>query len=86
MIASSHPESQRALSDVVVDMGLIEESCPLGLTPTASTAVVSAITAPIEPVLMQKSGTTKRPGWARPASELRSVRGARAPAHHNVPI
>ena len=37
---TSHPESElRNQSDFVLDMGIIEEPCPLGLTPSASMAV-----------------------------------------------
>ena len=40
---TSHPESDlRNLSDFVLDMGVIEEPCPLGLTPSASMAVMLA--------------------------------------------
>ena len=41
---TSHPDSRlRELSDIVLDMGIIEEPCPLGLTPTSSIAVMLAI-------------------------------------------
>jgi len=41
---TSHPDSElRGLSDVVIDMGVIEEPCPYGLTPTASIVVMLAI-------------------------------------------
>ena len=41
---TSHPESDlRNLSDFVLDMGVIEEPCPIGLTPSASMAVMLAI-------------------------------------------
>ena len=37
---TSHPDSElRGLSDLVLDMGIIEEPCPIGLTPSASMAV-----------------------------------------------
>jgi arabinose-5-phosphate isomerase len=41
---TSHPDAPlRALVDLVLDMGVVEEPCPLGLTPSASSAVMSAI-------------------------------------------
>ena len=44
---TSHPDSElRKYSDVVIDMGEIEEACPLGLTPTSSMAVMLAIFFP----------------------------------------
>jgi arabinose-5-phosphate isomerase len=58
---TSHPESDlRPLSDVVLDMGEIDEPCPLGLTPTASIAVMSAIGDALALVLMERKGITKR--------------------------
>lgn len=51
---TSHPDSElRALSDIVVDMGLIEEPCPHGLTPSASIAVMLAISDAIALALME---------------------------------
>ncbi len=41
---TSHPDSRlRELSDIIIDMGVIEEPCPLGLTPSATIAVMLAI-------------------------------------------
>jgi arabinose-5-phosphate isomerase len=58
---TSHPETElRSLSDVVLDMGEIVEPCPLGLTPTASMAVMSAIGDALALVLMERKGITKR--------------------------
>lgn len=57
---TSHPESDlRNLSDFVLDMGIIEEPCPLGLTPSASMAVMLAITDAIALSLMEQKGVTK---------------------------
>jgi arabinose-5-phosphate isomerase len=51
---TSHPDSElRTLSDIVVDMGLIEEPCPHGLTPSSSIAVMLAISDAIALVLME---------------------------------
>jgi arabinose-5-phosphate isomerase len=51
---TSHPDSElRTLSDIVVDMGLIEEPCPHGLTPSASVAVMLAISDAIALALME---------------------------------
>jgi arabinose-5-phosphate isomerase len=58
---TSHPESDlRPLCDVVLDMGEIEEPCPLGLTPTSSMAVMSAIGDALALVLMERKGVSKR--------------------------
>ena len=58
---TSHPESDlRSLCDVVLDMGEIVEPCPLGLTPTASIAVMSAIGDALALVLMERKGVSKR--------------------------
>ena len=58
---TSHPETElRALCDVVLDMGDIVEPCPLGLTPTSSMAVMSAIGDALALVLMERKGVTKR--------------------------
>jgi arabinose-5-phosphate isomerase len=57
---TSHPESDlRKLSDFVLDMGIIEEPCPLGLTPSASMAVMNAITDAIALSLMEQKGITR---------------------------
>ncbi len=49
----------RDLSDIVLDMGEIEEPCPLGLTPSASTVVMHAIGDALTLVLMERKGVTK---------------------------
>ena len=50
---TSHPESElRTLSDIVVDMGVITEPCAHGLTPSASIAVMLAISDALALVLM----------------------------------
>ena len=52
---TSHPDSGlHGLCDIVVDMGVITEPCALGLTPTASTAVMSAISDALALVLMER--------------------------------
>lgn len=41
---TSHPDSSlRELSDILIDMGIVNEPCCLGLTPSATTAVMHAI-------------------------------------------
>src|SRR3954468_10698188 len=41
---TSHPESElRGLSDIILDMGIIEEPCAHGLTPTASIVTMLSI-------------------------------------------
>jgi arabinose-5-phosphate isomerase len=57
---TSHPDSTiRRLCDVVISMGEIAEPCSLGLTPTASTAVMLAIGDALALVLMEKRKFTK---------------------------
>lgn len=57
---TSHPDSElRALADIVLDMGVIEEPCPLGLTPSASMAVMLAISDAIALALMEAKGVTR---------------------------
>jgi len=57
---TSHPDSRlRELSDIILDMGEIEEPCRLKLTPTASVAVMLAITDAIALTLMDLRGFTK---------------------------
>jgi arabinose-5-phosphate isomerase len=57
---TSHPDSRlRDLSNIVLDMGIIEEPCPLGLTPTASIAVMLAISDAIALTLMELKGVTR---------------------------
>jgi arabinose-5-phosphate isomerase len=56
---TSHSDSGlRELSDVIIDMGVIREPCPLGMTPTASMAVMAAVSDAIALVLMQKKEIT----------------------------
>jgi arabinose-5-phosphate isomerase len=57
---TSHPDSTiRKLCNVVISMGEITEPCSLGLTPTASTAVMLAIGDALALVLMDKRKFTK---------------------------
>jgi arabinose-5-phosphate isomerase len=56
---TSHPETElRRLADIVLDMGVIQEPCPLGLTPSASMAVMGAIGDALALVLMDQKGIT----------------------------
>ncbi|MDE3196537.1 MAG: SIS domain-containing protein [Acidobacteriota bacterium] len=58
---TSHPDSElRGLSDIVVDMGIVSEPCPHGLTPSASIAVMLAIGDALALALMELKGFTKR--------------------------
>jgi arabinose-5-phosphate isomerase len=58
---TSHADSAlRNLSDIVIDMGVIREPCPLGLTPSASIAVMLAISDAIALVLLELKGLTAR--------------------------
>ncbi len=57
---TSHPDSElRNLSDLVLDMGVIEEPCPLGLTPSSSMAVMLAISDAIALALLEQKGVTR---------------------------
>ena len=57
---TSHPDSElRKFSDVILNMGLIEEPCPLGLTPSASSAVMLAIGDAIALSVLELKGITK---------------------------
>ena len=57
---TSHPDSElRDKSDFVLDMGIIEEPCPLGLTPSASMAVMLAISDALALSLMEQKNVTR---------------------------
>ena len=57
---TSHPDSElRKYSDVVIDMGEIEEACPLGLTPTSSMAVMLAISDALALSLMEQNKVSR---------------------------
>lgn len=56
---TSHPECRlRELSDIVLDMGVIVEPCPIGLTPSASMAVMLAISDALALTLMELKEVT----------------------------
>ena len=57
---TSHPDSSlRELSDLIIDMGMVNEPCPLGLTPSASIAVMLAISDALALTLMELKGITQ---------------------------
>lgn len=57
---TSHPDSPlRELSDIVLDMGIIEEPCSLRLAPSASIAVMLAISDALALTLMELKGVTR---------------------------
>ena len=57
---TSHPDSElREHSDLVLDMGIIADPCPLGLTPSASMAVMLAISDAIALALLEQKGVTR---------------------------
>jgi arabinose-5-phosphate isomerase len=63
---TSHPDSAiRTLCSVVISMGDIVEPCSLGLTPTASTAVMIALSDALSLTLMEKKKFTKAQYGAR---------------------
>ncbi len=57
---TSHPDSElRRYADVVLNMGVITEPCPLGLTPSASMAVMLAISDAVALSLLEHKGVTR---------------------------
>ena len=57
---TSPPASElRKYSDVVIDMGEIEEACPLGLTTTSSMAVMLAISDALALALMEQNKVSR---------------------------
>jgi arabinose-5-phosphate isomerase len=57
---TAHVDSElRALSNIVLDMGVVVEACRLGLTPTASIAVMLAISDALALSLMDLKGITR---------------------------
>lgn len=57
---TSHPESPlRDLSDIILDMGEVQEPCPLGLTPSASIAIMLAIGDAIALTLMELKNVSR---------------------------
>lgn len=57
---TSHPESElRTLSDIVLDMGIIDEPCSQGLTPSASIVAMLAISDALALTLMDLRGFTR---------------------------
>jgi arabinose-5-phosphate isomerase len=57
---TSHPDSElRDLSDIVLDMGVVEEPCVLGLTPTSSIVAMLAISDAVALALMELKGFSR---------------------------
>ena len=57
---TSHPNSDlRDMLDIALDMGIIREPCPLGLTPSASMAAMGAIGDALALVLLELKGFTR---------------------------
>lgn len=57
---TSHPDSElRNLCDIILDMGVIEEPCSLGLTPTSSIAAMLAISDALALTLMDMKGISR---------------------------
>jgi arabinose-5-phosphate isomerase len=57
---TSHPNSDlRGMLDITLAMGIIEEPCPLGLTPSASMALMAAIGDALALVLLEMKGFTR---------------------------
>jgi arabinose-5-phosphate isomerase len=58
-ITSHRDSGLRDLSDVIINMGVITEPCSLGMTPTASMAVMSAVGDALALALMECKGVTR---------------------------
>lgn len=57
---TSHLDSElRDHSDLILNMGVIVEPCPLGLTPSASMAVMLAISDALALALLEQKGVTR---------------------------
>jgi arabinose-5-phosphate isomerase len=57
---TSHPDSDlRSMSDIVIDMGDVAEPCIHGLTPSASTTVMLAISDALALTLMELKGFSR---------------------------
>ncbi|MGJ3242643.1 MAG: SIS domain-containing protein [Opitutales bacterium] len=57
---TSHPDSTlRDYADIILDMGEIEEACPLRLAPSTSTTVMLAIGDALALTLMELRGVTR---------------------------
>lgn len=57
---TSHLDSElRDHSDLILSMGVITEPCPLGLTPSASMAVMLAISDALALALLEQKGVTR---------------------------
>jgi len=57
---TSHPDSElHNFADVILDMGVIIEPCPIGMTPSASKAVMLAIADAVALALLEQKGVTK---------------------------
>lgn len=63
---TSHPETTfRQQCDLVLEMGVIDEPCPLGLTPSASTTVMLAIGDALALAVLEVKGVTRQDFGAR---------------------
>lgn len=63
---TSHPDSRfRELCHLVLEMGVIDEPCPLGLTPSASSAVMLAIGDALALAALELKGITRADFGAR---------------------
>lgn len=56
---TSHPDSQlRELADLILNMGVLDEACPLGLTPSSSIAAMLAVSDCLALALLEQRGFT----------------------------
>ena len=56
VMTGKHDSTLSGLADVVLDAGISEEACPLGLSPTASTTAALALGDALSVVLLEKKG------------------------------
>jgi arabinose-5-phosphate isomerase len=55
-MTGNHDSTLSRAADVVLDAGVTEEACPLGLSPTASTTAVLALGDALAVILLEKKG------------------------------
>jgi arabinose-5-phosphate isomerase len=56
VLTGNHNSSLSRAADVVIDAGVPEEACPLGLSPTASTTAALALGDALAVILLEKKG------------------------------
>mgnify|MGYP001502790385 CR=1 FL=1 len=63
---TSHPDAPiRELADIVLDIGDVQEVCPLGMAPTTSTTVMLALGDVLAVLVMEENSFTKEEFYKR---------------------